>query len=111
MATDAEAFVFDLPAVVGLPALSACVASFLAAAAPLKVGVGVAEDLKLLARCSQRIMTRTSWGTGESCDASYQNHVLPGAAGLCVSFSSRQARCRALRTMRLASAMPGHRNR
>ena len=51
VATDAEAFVFDLPAVAALPAFSACAAGFLAAPAPLKVGVGVAEDLKLLARC------------------------------------------------------------
>jgi len=61
VATDAEAFVFDLPAVARLPALSDCVAGFLAAAAPLKVGVGVAEDLKLLARCSQRIVNATMW--------------------------------------------------
>ncbi len=54
VATDAEAFVFDLPAVAHLPALSTCVAGILAAAVPLKVGVGVAEDLKLLARCARQ---------------------------------------------------------
>ena len=44
-------FVFDLPAVAHLPGFSACAAGFLAAALPLKLGVGVAEDMKLLARC------------------------------------------------------------
>ena len=51
VATEAEVFVFDLPAVAQLPGFSACVAGFMAAAVPLKLGVGVAEDLKLLARC------------------------------------------------------------
>ena len=51
VATEAEVFVFDLPAVAQLPGFSACAASFLAASVPLKLGVGVVEDLKLLARC------------------------------------------------------------
>ncbi len=51
VATEAEVFVFDLPAVAQLPGFNACAASFLAASVPLKLGVGVAEDLKLLARC------------------------------------------------------------
>ena len=51
VATEAEVFVFDLPTVTRLPGFSACAAGFLAAAVPLKLGVGVAEDLKLLARC------------------------------------------------------------
>ena len=41
---------FDLPAVGALPGFEACMAAFLPISRPLKLGVGVAEDLKLLAK-------------------------------------------------------------
>ena len=54
---------FDLPAVTCLPGFSACAAGFLAPAVPLKVGVGVGEDLKLLARCSSCRVYVAAWTT------------------------------------------------
>lgn len=51
VATREEVFLFDLPAVGEMAGFEACMSAFLPGARPLKLGVGVAEDLKLLARC------------------------------------------------------------
>lgn len=50
VATREEVFVFDLQALGGLESFAACMGAFLPASRPVKLGVGVADDLKLLAR-------------------------------------------------------------
>ncbi len=54
VATLEEVFVIDLVAVGSTPGFAAVMANFLPASRPLKLGVGVAEDLRLLARYGKR---------------------------------------------------------